>query len=183
MSASLIVRTHGHPDLAYPPTKCCCCCCDVSERSSVGALPSCPPCLYKKRVGNAYVCFSARDKKHDGLETIYCMVPMCWPMLIFTYTLISAISLPILWFTSYTVHPLWMSVEVASTVVLYSALALTSFRDFGVFPRYTERPRADQVPASVSSVDPVRRRCVALNLSCWRRGTLECVVSESGESE
>ncbi len=103
------------------------------------SLASCPPCFYKKRVGNFYVCCSSRDKKSDGVEKIYCLVPMCWPMLCFTYSLISAITLPLLYFTLQHVHPVWMAVELVSTVTLYTALALTSFRDFGVFPRCVVR--------------------------------------------
>ena len=128
-------------------------------------MASCPPCLYKKRVGNFYVCFSSVDKKQDGAERIYCLVPMCWPMLIFTFSLMSLVTVPMLYFTVYKVHPLWACVELLTTCTLYSALALTSFRDFGVFPRYHRKPQPNQVPDSVSTVDPVRAEVGFLDVS------------------
>lgn len=166
-SASLIHSDHA-PDYNYPPDKCCCCCCNVEsdDQESFKTLASCPPFLYKRRVGNYYVCCSSVDKKRDGLEKIHCIVPMCWPMLCVTYFLISIVSVPMLYYTLARVHPLWAAVEISTTATLYLALALTSFRDFGVFPRYTKRPRADQVPPTVSTVSPVRIAVVSRAWPC-----------------
>lgn len=165
-SVSLIPDSES-PDLNYRPTKCCCCCCDAdnSQHSGYSTMASCPPCLYKKRVGNFYVCFSSVDKKQDGAERIYCLVPMCWPMLIFTFSLMSLVTVPMLYFTIYKVHPLWACVELLTTCTLYCALALTSFRDFGVFPRYHRKPQPNQVPESVSTVDPVSAEVGFLDVS------------------
>ena len=56
----------------------------------VDTAPNLPRCLYKRRIGQFYVCSEYRTA--DGTPKVGCIVGPCWFMMIVTLTLIISIS-------------------------------------------------------------------------------------------
>lgn len=73
-----------------------------------------PPCCYRKRIGNMYVCC---ERRVSGNPRILCTWPACWAMQCFTQMLVWGIGGPVFFF-SFPTHPPWCVSRLAS---IYSA--------------------------------------------------------------
>eukprot|EP01043_Picozoa_sp_COSAG02_P052008 COSAG02_NODE_5547_length_4237_cov_1.952392_3_plen_256_part_00 len=69
-----------------------------------------PPCCYKKRVGNMYVCCERQVK---GTPRILCGWPACWAMQCFTQALVWGVGAPVFYF-SFPSHDPWCALCLSS---------------------------------------------------------------------
>ena len=85
------------PDLNYPAPS-------PSSMTDGECMFPPPPCCYKKRVGNMYVCCEQRSTQ--GIPRVLCGWPACWAMQCFTQALVWGIGGPVFYF-SFPEHSMW----------------------------------------------------------------------------
>ena len=115
-------------DLNYPPL----------ENASVDVACSPPPPrgCYKRRMGQAYVVRESVDRR--GRPRVDCMIPACWPCLLFTNVLVGGGSLVIMGYAMLrgNVHWLVVLVGIFLAGITHFFLCKAGCSDPGIFPRY-----------------------------------------------
>ena len=98
------------------------------------------PCLGGRQIGNILVLYERHPHTPRGRPEFVCVIPACWPMLIFTESLVCGISIAC--YTSYFPYIgwLWILLGTASLLFVSGALACTGLSDPGIEPRFTEMP-------------------------------------------
>tara|TARA_B110000208_G_scaffold187542_1_gene245691 strand:- start:668 stop:1330 length:663 start_codon:yes stop_codon:yes gene_type:complete len=115
-------------DLNYPPLD------NVSV--DVACAPPPPRMCYKRRLGRAYVVSESVDK--HGRPRVDCMIPACWPCMVFTNVLVGGGSTVVLGYcvVQGTLHWSIVLVGVLLMALTLFCLGKTSCSDPGIFPRY-----------------------------------------------
>ena len=116
--------THTPPTSDYPPADGCI-----------------PCCIYRRRIGNVYILHERVTD--DGSLSITCLAPVCWPMVFVSIGFVLGISYFALSFALPQVHWFFSIISGIFLASFVVSLLLTSFRDFGIFPRYHEPRSAD----------------------------------------
>jgi hypothetical protein len=106
------------------------------------------PCCYKRQVGRFYVCV---DKKNaNGVEVPCCMVGPCWPMMLFTMSLIlgaGAISSGIFgqFLVQTTLGIVILIVGLSLVIGVAICFGCTACKNPGIYPRELEDVTGDMI--------------------------------------
>ena len=110
-----------------------------NEISIPGGDPCIPlPCLnHKRRIGKLIVL---HEQTNHGRPKFLCVIPACWPMLIFTECLIGGISLGCYYAFLPYLGWFWWVLSVIMLCYVCGSLFKTATSDPGIVPRVKEQP-------------------------------------------
>ena len=105
------------------------------ETGCCGGCASRCPCT-KRRIGHILVCWERPSRHRDGLPKFLCVVPVCWPMLLVTESLVCGISLLVYAATLPQLGWFYWIFGLSSLGLVAGSLAKAGLTDPGIVPRH-----------------------------------------------